>query len=332
MQVLIPVDDMPYTLAALHSVAQRKWPAGTLITFCRVIEDSHAYIHPEKAHYVEQSQMSDADTEYHLQKAEKWLKKLTKVMKVENCEIGAVIAIGEVSEQLSALANKFSVDYIIIGSHDRTPAERAWLGSVAASVAESVNCSVEIVRPRILHQLLLNEKLDYKAVENIDYAPHRIVLATDFSENSFSALKWLCHIGCSKETSIALVTVDPPVERGIIDLKLSRRINRSKPLQEDLARQLTAQKEFLRKHLQAKFSQSRVLNGEPAKEILEFARKWEADLIVMGAHGDARKADAPVGSVTREVIDGSNCSVVAINAENFENICFDWQSLDKHES
>ena len=77
-------------------------------------------------------------------------------------------------------------------------------------------------------------------------------------------------------------------------------------------------------------------NDATIREITEAFQSMGSDpdirVIVMGAHGDARKADAPVGSVTREVIDGSNCSVVAINAENFENICFDWQSLDKHES
>jgi nucleotide-binding universal stress UspA family protein len=69
-----------------------------------------------------------------------------------------------------------------------------------------------------------------------------------------------------------------------------------------------------------------VLKGDPAKEILTYARAHEPDLIVMGAHGEDRVMHQAMGNVTRTVMDSSSCSVVVINAHKARQVCFDWNA------
>ncbi|MBK9143441.1 MAG: universal stress protein [Candidatus Melainabacteria bacterium] len=327
MQILIPVDDMPYTLASLYSVKQRQWPEGTRIVLGRVIEDCSGYGGGEITSVSSELNRLDSDTYYHLQKAEKWLEGLANSLKIENCEINTALLIGDVADQLASLANDYSIDYIIIGSHERAPAVRDWLVSIASSITDKVSCSVEIVRPRALHKMLKQQQTDDDEIARIDYSPGKIVLALDFSDNSLAALDWLCQIGCAPGTQVALIAVEPPVSKGLVDLKLAGKLDGSRTTQlkvEDIAHRLKEESNKLKDRLHAAVTDTKVLKGDPAEKILEYARSWQADLIVVGAHGVTSSYELMMGSTTRSVIDGSDCSVVSINAKNWSTITFDW--------
>lgn len=328
MQILIPVDDMPYTLASLYSVQQRQWPEGTRIVLGRVIENCSDYGSQEVKSVSREMNRLDSDTYYHMQKAEKWLEDLSNTLKIKNCEINTALLIGDVAEQLANLANNYAIDYIIIGSHERAPTVRDWLVSIASSITDKVDCSVEIVRPRALHQLFRQQQAGDEEIARIDYSPQKIVIALDFSDNSLASLDWLCKIGCSPETEVALVAVEPPVSKGLVDLKLSGKLDGSRTTQlkvEDLALKLKELSSKMKDRIHAAVTDTRVLKGDPAEKILEYARSSQADLIVMGAHGVTSSHELMMGSTTRSVIEGSDCSVVSINAKNWSSITFDWK-------
>jgi nucleotide-binding universal stress UspA family protein len=327
MKILIPVDDMPYTLASLFSVNQRKWPEGTRIVLGRVIEDCSNYGANDVRKVSIEKDPLDSDTRYHLKKTETWIENLAKLIRIENCEITTAILIGDVAEQLANLANQNQIDYIVIGSHERAPAARDWLASIASSIRDQVNCSVEIVRPRILHEMLKTQSLTDEKIAKIDYSPKKILLPLDFSDNSLAALDWLCTIGCSPDTQVAIVAVEPPVSKGLVDLKLSGRLDGSRTTQlklTDIHQQLNEHSVRLKSRIQAQVSDTRVLKGDPTEKILEYSKSWPADLIVMGAHGVTSSYELMMGSTTRSVMDGSDCSVISINAKNWSPVVFDW--------
>jgi nucleotide-binding universal stress UspA family protein len=56
-------------------------------------------------------------------------------------------------------------------------------------------------------------------------------------------------------------------------------------------------------------------SGKPAGRILEVARKWPADLIVMGSHGRGRIQGLVLGSVSQEVLHHAPCPVLVVRAE-----------------
>lgn len=55
--------------------------------------------------------------------------------------------------------------------------------------------------------------------------------------------------------------------------------------------------------------------GDPETEILEHARQWGADLIVVGWHDRSRLERLLVGSVSQHVVKNAPCSVLVLKGE-----------------
>lgn len=56
-------------------------------------------------------------------------------------------------------------------------------------------------------------------------------------------------------------------------------------------------------------------SGKPASKIVEVAKSWPADLIVMGSHGRGRTQSFFIGSVAQEVLHHTPCPVLVVRAE-----------------
>ena len=57
-----------------------------------------------------------------------------------------------------------------------------------------------------------------------------------------------------------------------------------------------------------------ITSGRGFEEILENARVWEADLIVMGARGSAGVESILMGSTAERVVKGADCSVLVVKS------------------
>jgi universal stress protein A len=53
------------------------------------------------------------------------------------------------------------------------------------------------------------------------------------------------------------------------------------------------------------------LSGTPSREIHRFAEEWDADLIVLGTHGQ-KGAQLLLGSTANSVLHGASCDVLAV--------------------
>ncbi|MGD9683904.1 MAG: universal stress protein [Candidatus Obscuribacterales bacterium] len=329
MRVLIPVDDMPYAYAALCTAMRRQWPPGTVFTLARVLESRYERTGLNSTEDIRHVEKLKSEAAALKEKVQIWVDRLADALEVENCEVDSVILQGEIDEQLAALANQQDIDYMLIGSHLRTPTERTWLGSVASSVTEAVTCSVEIVRPPKLHDMLHDEHFSTEQIDSIDFQPHKIVVATDFSENSIAAIKWLKKIEFTVEPEISVITVLPPMARKKSSLPLGQGAGGGRPptLERDrLVTALTDMAQILTESIGATITGTEIHMGDdPASGILTYATRRNADMIVLGAHGQARVPDQSIGSSTRSVIDGAPCSVIAINARKSGAVSFGWQ-------
>ncbi len=58
--------------------------------------------------------------------------------------------------------------------------------------------------------------------------------------------------------------------------------------------------------------ETRVLQGAPASEIIEFARTYRCDLIVMGTHGRTGIKHALIGSIAEKVVRTAPCPVLTV--------------------
>jgi len=58
-----------------------------------------------------------------------------------------------------------------------------------------------------------------------------------------------------------------------------------------------------------------IREGSPGKTIVNEAREWDADLIVVGAHGLSGLESLIMGNVARHVVDQAVCSVEVVRAK-----------------
>ena len=60
--------------------------------------------------------------------------------------------------------------------------------------------------------------------------------------------------------------------------------------------------------------------GVPSKAICEYAGKIDADLVVMGTHGDDEKRKRLLGSVAEHVVRMSPCDVLTVHERRFKSL------------
>ncbi len=62
-----------------------------------------------------------------------------------------------------------------------------------------------------------------------------------------------------------------------------------------------------------------ILNGSPAREIIRQAKKWDADLIVVGSHGQTESKRFALGSVAQKIANEAECSVRIVRGQAWKN-------------
>ena len=139
----------------------------------------------------------------------------------------------------------------------------------------------------------------------------RILVAVDFSEASVDALKRAISIAKKFEAKLLVLHVihDPANSPGFyVSKKAGKKVFRN---MEESAQQMM--KEFTAKYLK-KFQDydTFVITGLPGAQIINFAGKKNADLIVMGTHGRGGLDRLMLGSVADKVIRGATCPVLSV--------------------
>lgn len=139
----------------------------------------------------------------------------------------------------------------------------------------------------------------------------KIIVPTDFSDNSMVAAAFAAGIGVKLGATLYLLhvmdtTADPILEPVALDTKFLEKYTR-----EEFDRLRSIRKRISEQHPQLPI-ELRLSKGIPADGILSFSQKEQADLIVMGAHGSSELKEFFIGSVTTDVIARSNIPVLAV--------------------
>ena len=97
MKVLVPIDDMPYSFAALESILQRDWPEDTQFSLCRVIENNQARLSPTKLHNPEEHKLNLCHESEHYERAAlKWLDGIADVFQKTGRRVETKILSGNI--------------------------------------------------------------------------------------------------------------------------------------------------------------------------------------------------------------------------------------------
>ncbi|MEP6492140.1 MAG: universal stress protein [bacterium] len=144
----------------------------------------------------------------------------------------------------------------------------------------------------------------FAVANGVRRAPHRIVVAADFSETSLRAARLVMEVAAANAT--IYLTHVAPRDSMSYDWK-----GWGATYKQDAGEALQKMREQLRVPAGI-VVQNVFLQGDPATELLAFATSVNADLIATGSHGHGFVARMLVGSVTTRIVRCSTCSVLTV--------------------
>jgi len=168
--------------------------------------------------------------------------------------------VGAVWNVLSRLIGEHEIDLLVVGTHGRTGARKLLMGSVAEKIFRQAACPVLSVGPSV----------SCKPTGEIQF--QKILLATDFGEESLAALQYAISLAEENQAQLALLHVVREPAAGISDLdamraSLMRRLQKIVPPEAESWCRVECLVE---------------VGGPPAERIVEIATDRAADLLVLG--------------------------------------------------
>ncbi len=139
----------------------------------------------------------------------------------------------------------------------------------------------------------------------------RILVATDFSEQSIAALKRAKALAKGERTQVELLhVIEIPVYPVLEDVAVM-----GMPVlwDKELAESIQKNAEIQLKKIASQYEMTHFMSvmGNPSDEIITLAKANKIDLIVMGFHG-LSGIKKLIGSTTHSVINDAPCDVLAV--------------------
>jgi nucleotide-binding universal stress UspA family protein len=177
-------------------------------------------------------------------------------------------AAGDTSDVLFRLVRDHEIDLLVLGTHGRSGLPKLLMGSVAEKIFRLASCPVLTVGPHVLRE------------PKRGTAFQRIVFATDFSDKSLAAASYAISLAREHKAHLFLLHVLERPESGTVDCASNAefiigRMRELLPPDSELWFQSNYAVEF----------------GVAEEQILKFAERVRADLIVLGVQ-------APPGALT----------------------------------
>ena len=231
-------------------------------------------------------------------RAEEVLSRARSALEASVASVATRMHAGSPGATIVEMARACRVDLVAVGSRGLGPYKGYLLGSVSDHVANHARCSV------------LLSKTPPKRTG-------RYLLALDDSRYAVAVLRWLSELDLSKGAWIHLVKVFrsmkefPDPDGGDWVCACDRTAPALFAPWGDASEVLEAMCE---EGLDTKVARVtvEVRFGQEVPEILASVRKFEPDLLVMGAKGHYSTAASPLGNVARKLIDDAPCSVLIV--------------------
>jgi len=286
MRLLIAADSAISAEVLVGAVCGRPWPDGTTAHVLSVVADADV---PEEVWRAEGYGKGAVRREME-GRSEQINALAVERLKEAGVPAEVVVTRGDPRHLVPFFARKWSSDLILVRAHVRRDMAHWMLGSVARAVVATAPCAVQIVRD-----------LGGDRTSTLEIG-RRVLLATDGSETSAAAARALAERPWPEGSEFKVVSVEEPWA-----LKSSR-VKHDEQAQEAVR---SVQQVLASAGLNATGA---VLSGNAKEVILEEARKWEADLIVVGSHGRRGFRRLLLGSVSEAVAMSAHCSVVVVRA------------------
>jgi nucleotide-binding universal stress UspA family protein len=217
------------------------------------------------------------------------------------------IATGHPAEILVREAAERQADLIVLGARGHRGVLDVLLGGVAQQVTEHAHC------PVLLSRAPVGEL-------------RKVLLAVDGSDCSRRAVEYLAGFNLPVETEVVVTAVAPPPGLGgmgmnawpagqeLVPVLSDRELAELEKIREDeKARLREAQAQAVSCLVEAgKPAETVLLEGDPAAELIKYARAHHVDLIAAGSRGLSAVRGWIMGSVSHKLVNYSGRSVMII--------------------
>jgi len=246
------------------------------------------------------------DDDYHAQirhvikkVAPKILYATQKLLKPVSARLSSLEQEGIPDTAIIQVAEDSGADLIVMGARGLKSIKSFFLGSVTRSVA------INSPKPVLVAKSFTGKKSEKM----------RVLFAADGSSSSFATAAFLGSMPFPENTELLLMNVawstasDIP-ERYVmeVDDKIKEHVARARSIEMEESEKVIGQ---TRPHLGKKFAKIRALSkgGDPSMEIIDEAKRIDADLIALGSRG-LKGVRGMLGSVSRRVLGHAHCSVL----------------------
>lgn len=305
MKILLAVDGSECGVAAVESVAGNLWPEGSLVKIVSVAEvpiPPAAWAMPmpgssyEQLEKVIEERATDSITQA--------VSRFGEIAEAK-IEVTTKMLTGDPKAALVDEAERWGADLLVVGTHGYNAFERFWLGSVSRTVLAHAKCSVQIVRKR--------------KTQEAASGPMKILLAADGSECSNAAVEEIASRPWPRGTEVQVISVihlpfAPTPEVWALPNSYYSQLEKSGSEQADVVINHAALR--LRESNTGRETpltlSSKAIVGHAEEIIIETAKAWGADLIVLGSHGYGGFQRLLLGSVSHAVASHAPCSVEVV--------------------
>lgn len=312
LQILLAVDGSPHSEAAVALMSGMGWPSKTSVHVLTIVPERWLFsnLSPQAQQVLDETLSKVRQVEW--DSAERLAAQTTERLCAGGLNAEAETCEGRPAEVILQRAGRegVSADLIVIGARGLSAPDEFQLGSTAYKVAHHAECSVLVARPLEREQ------------------PLSVILATDGSPEALRAAEFLCGLSLPQWAEVTVVSVAEAAS----GLPVSARKSVADPLTSpgeastwDRASMPDVLRQALLEAAEARAAetikllqgcgahvQGAIRLGHPSGEILAAAREQDADLIVIGAHGQTRAAPFLLGGVAQKVMKYAPCSVLVV--------------------
>lgn len=303
MKVLLAVDGSKHGLAAVEEAARMPWPEGSMVRIISVSElptTALAWGMPMSTGSVEEWEKIFED-----RSGENVAQAMARFGEIAGTQAGVTAKTlkGDPKRVILDEAGRWAADLIVVGTHGYSAFERIWLGSVSRAIASNAECAVRIVR---------RPNAPIEAGKGM-----KILLAVDGSKFSDATVEEIATRPWPQGSEIRVLSAlhlqfAPTPEVWALPDGYYARVEETMREQGESAVQHAASR--LRDSNSERSGApltvtTEVIVGHAEEVIIEAAKKWEADLILLGSHGHSGLGRFLLGSVSQAVASHAPCSV-----------------------
>jgi nucleotide-binding universal stress UspA family protein len=293
VRLLVAIDGSASSEAAHRLVGSLMWPEGTIIELIGVVEPSaEAVVAAGIAVWTE----GDARTTVIGRALERTLDVVATELETPGLGVRPLLLEGRPANLIVERAEHARAELVVIGSRGLGPLKSMLLGSVSAEVVDHAPCPVLVVR-------------------RPEVGP--ILLAVDGSPSSQAAVTFLAGAQFLGHRPIEVLSVGPADNRpplsslaALPDASLRGTVAEHRAARErteEIA--ASATEKLLAEGCTARWS---ISEGNAAHEIIDAAKSFDSDLIVVGSRGHTGLTRMMLGSVARNVLLHTDASVLIV--------------------